>query len=439
MTPPPTPAVRPAARFAPTRRTRAGRAALALAATLALAAGGCAATRGGAGDVVTSGPPVELPAGSFARQWAADLDLQGDNRVTGLHRVGDDLFAYTADNLVFALTPGGSTRFVRRVGGPGAELLPPVSTAVRDDDSPEGATAASPGAADAAERASRDARIVFPTTSGFEVYGLGGGYEKTVDSAYPLSGPAVAGSGLVFAGVSGPTAGRVAAFDLGRTYANERWAIQAGTVTGRPAFHRGVVYYASADGRVYAAASDRSSPWALPGGAFRTDRAVVADLVADDYALYVASTDSKLYAIDRATGRLRWQYFAQAPLREAPVVTADAVYQAVPGNGVVKVAKAEGDAYREPLWRAEGVARVLSVGGGYVYGLDRAGRIVAVDDATGEVRFTSRSSGFSHFEHDAAGTTIYAATDDGRIVAVRPVLAPGGVGVLVWAPAGGDE
>ena len=447
MIPHPTPAVRPAA---PTRRRGpAARSRLWLAAALALAptagglVGGCATAADGRKQPRAAVAPTELPAGSFARTWEVNLDLAKGNRVTGLYRVGDGLVVYTADNLVYGLTPGGSTRFVRQVGRPTSDLLPPVSTAVLADDAVEGSTAASPGSAEAAERAARGARLVFPTASTFEVYTPAGTFEKSVASEYPLGGAPAAGSGLVYIGASSRGGGRLVAFDLGRAYANERWAYQAGTIRGRPAFLRGVVYFATTAGSVYALNGDRSTPWSgLPNGAFQADRSVAADLAVDDYAVYVASTDSKLYALDRGTGKVRWQYFAQAPLMDAPVVTADSVYQAVPGEGMVKLAKESGVVgieYREPLWTAKGVTQVVAFGGGNVYGVGSGGRIVAIDDATGEVKFASESGGFDDFAYDDAGATIYAATRAGRIVAVRPVTAPGDVGVLVAVPAVGPQ
>ena len=37
----------------------------------------------------------------------------------------------------------------------------------------------------------------------------------------------------------------------------------------------------------------------------------VTDLKADDFGVYVAATDTKLYCLDRATGKIKWQYFAR--------------------------------------------------------------------------------------------------------------------------------
>jgi outer membrane protein assembly factor BamB len=42
---------------------------------------------------------------------------------------------------------------------------------------------------------------------------------------------------------------------------------------------------------------------------FVTSGRIVGDVKVDDSGVYVASTDSKLYALDRGTGKILWKYY----------------------------------------------------------------------------------------------------------------------------------
>jgi hypothetical protein len=56
--------------------------------------------------------------------------------------------------------------------------------------------------------------------------------------------------------------------------------------------------------------------------------------------------------------------------------------------------------------------------------------VVAVDKATGEQKFTSRRTDFVAFATNTKDSTIYAATKDGQVLAIVPVLKAGNVGEL---------
>jgi outer membrane protein assembly factor BamB len=142
--------------------------------------------------------------------------------------------------------------------------------------------------------------------------------------------------------------------------------------------------------------------------------------------VYVACTDSKLYCIDRASGRLKWQYFAGTPLRTQPVVTADAVYQFVPGKGLVAIDKTTGKDFREPLWVAPAAGRFLSQDDKNVYVRSAEGNVAALDRKTGEPKFKSRRTDITVFAWpNTKDSTIYAATPKGEVIAIKPVTTPG--------------
>jgi outer membrane protein assembly factor BamB len=201
-----------------------------------------------------------------------------------------------------------------------------------------------------------------------------------------------------------------------------------GLIRSRPAGFQGVSYAATNAGEVIAVADANRAAWPIRGGRFRTGRAVLADLFVDEYGVFVAGTDSVLYVLDRGTGRIRWRFMAQAALESPPLVTGDRVYQVVPGAGLAALNKLEGGEYRSPIWTTPGVSRVLSADDRFVYALSTDARLLAVDRDTGKVRFSGGVGEYTRFA--AAGSTVYAASDRGTLVAIKPALigvAPGQV------------
>ena len=146
-----------------------------------------------------------------------------------------------------------------------------------------------------------------------------------------------------------------------------------------------------------------------------------------------ASTDNKLYALNRNSGKIRWQYFGGAALRTAPAVTSDTVYQFVPGTGVVAIDKAAGEFIRKPRWVASDATQFLAADERNAYLRTRDNRIVAQDKKTGERKFSSVHHDFTVFATNLVKEDgiVYAGTKQGRVVAVRPVLKPGTVGEVV--------
>src|SRR6266540_3925741 len=84
-------------------------------------AGGCRPPTGGG----PKSPITALPAGSFARQWAAKLDLKNDP-VRELHLEGDRVFVYTRGNQSYVISrAGGALQFINDVDVSGGVLRAP--------------------------------------------------------------------------------------------------------------------------------------------------------------------------------------------------------------------------------------------------------------------------------------------------------------------------
>jgi len=216
-------------------------------------------------------------------------------------------------------------------------------------------------------------------------------------------------------------------------YVPVRWELMArGAVSAAPAVFQGVVYAGSEDGNVYAITDERLAIWSLPGNVFATGGPIRADVKVDDTGVYVGSTDGKLYALDRVTGKIRWQYFAGVPLLTAPGLTGDTVYQFVSDRGVVAIDKLAGEPARQPRWVADYATGFVTTDAKHVYLRSADSRIVAVDKTTGAAAFRSERNDL-RFVAGRDGA-VFAATADGLILGVRPVKSGGVVGTVVAAP-----
>src|SRR5207248_5564763 len=181
------------------------------------------------------------------------------------------------------------------------------------------------------------------------------------------------------------------------------------SLSSAPAFHAGVVYAAFEDGEVYPVNADNRQPiWATSTGqTYRTFGPVVAALRADDYGVYIPSTDSKLYCVDRTSGKGKWTYFAGVSLRTPPEITATMVYLPVAGRGIVAIDKINGPAIREPRWICKDAVKLVSEDEKYAY-FNRADNIIiAIDKQTGEQRFTSKRNDLVAFATNTKDGIIY--------------------------------
>ena len=396
---------------------------LGLLASLALAVAGI--TLGGC----KTEPPVQeaqrglLEPGSFRATWKLDVDTARYGPVDQLFLRDDMLVVYTATNTIQVITAnGGETSFITSdVVGANDRLWPPVLVEARNRLGPN------------IERV-----ICFPTNTSFVLYTEQGGRVQETQIRRAITAPSAAYEGLVYTGLTGSYAtGRVARIDPTREVAPVLNAVQlSGGVASRPAVFQDIVYAADDTGRVWAIAGQRQQAWV--DQYFATSGAIQADLQVDAFGLYVASTDSQLYCLDRTTGRLKWSYFAEVPLYRSPYVTERFVFQPVEGTGVVCLDKIEGDTVsRSPLWTAPEARDVLSQDENNIYLLLGDGRIAAHDKETGEELFRSQRTDFRSFARNATGSRIFAARPDGQIVAIDPVLRRGQVGELVMSdPAG---
>lgn len=353
-----------------------------------------------------SGPIVELPVGAFASDWRAEPPLGSDDAVKSLHLLNDALYLYTQDNRVVSIgVSGGQLNWISQVADPVDVLRAPV--AVKD-------------------------QVVFPTTSTFQFYNKAGQRLRSMDVGHALRSAAAVAGEYVYVGLDYSRGGRLAKIDTTRDFSATRWELMTSAgISAAPVFFGETVYAAGEDGSVYAVNEDRAPVWTLPDFVFRTDGRILADLKVDDYGVYVASTDSKLYCLDRLTGKIRWQFFAGIALLDSPVVTSDSVYQYVPTQGLVAIEKGTGEFIRKPRWAAKDAKQFLAADEKYVYVALNDRRIGALEKATGELKFASDRTDLTVFAPNTKSGIVYGATPTGLVLAIKPVTKAGTVGELV--------
>ncbi|HEX3357254.1 MAG TPA: PQQ-binding-like beta-propeller repeat protein [Tepidisphaeraceae bacterium] len=357
----------------------------------------------------TTRPSIGLvEVGGFVESWASPLGLSPKEKVNQLYLRDDLLFAYTSQNAVYAISAsGGQVTWTRHTGEPGDRILPPLML--------------------------DNKQTILASVSTILQIDKDGSVAKTINIGHAVRSPLAGGAGnFIYCGLDYPNGGRMARIDLTKNVENAVWEFMSpGGFSAGPAFYEKFLYAGGEDGRVYAVNEHRDTIWDLPGNVFKIQGQILADLKADDFGVYVAATDTKLYCLDRATGKIKWQYFASNPLMDSPELTDDSVYQMVPGEGVVALDKTTGDFNRKPRWIALGTQAFLAADAQYVYLRASDNTIVGVDKQTGEVKFHSLRTDLVAFAANTKTSSIYASTADGQVYSIKPVTKPGTVGQVV--------
>ncbi len=252
-----------------------------------------------------------------------------------------------------------------------------------------------------------------------------------------LSSPVVSGARLFV----GSSDGRLYAID--RVSGAEQWQFTSkGAIASSPAVHGDLVYASSVDGNIYAIDVNTGQPrWTFstrgerrftaPGihGAIpRTERmpdpfdVFLSSPTIADNTVYIGSGDQHVYALDAATGALRWQFKAGDVIHASPAVANGVVYIGSWDRNLYALDAATG---RE-RWRYTtgddtvsynqvGIASSAAVAGGLVFVGGRDGHFHAVDAGTGAPRWThDNHGGWTIGSPAVRDGVVYFATSDGR-------------------------
>jgi len=371
------------------------------------------------------GPIQVIQNPGLARQWATNLKLQRGDKMRSIFVRDNYIIAYTDQGWVYGLTRDtGEPRLNLKVPSGDFRMFPPLVL---------------------------KEHLVIPTITTLEIYSLTGSKERSLEVGAAIRADCVGAGHNVFVPVDSPDGGaRLKRYDLtNRAASIPAWELQAwrGGLASAPALHTDTVYFAAETGTVYAVtANDREPIWPLPGNVFDARSPVTAPLAADDVGLYVSTVEGKLYCVNRTTGQVKWQWFASGPLEEAPVPLADTIYVPDPNRGWAAVDKVENPEIKVPQynrkerWIRDDIVQILSQDDRYTYTLTKDGHISALDKKNGQTKFRSERSDFNVLTTNSKDSTIYSATERGRVFAIRPVLQPGQTGEVVQvSPPAGDD
>ena len=360
-----------------------------------------------------------LPMGSLERDWFVDLEATADP-VVNIDVRDKMVFITTASKHVVALDrKAGTLKMSMNVSSPLPRLMKMVE--LKD-------------------------KLVFPNPLSLEVFDSKGFFQMSISLPIPLRGNASGDNDSIYFGSVGPHGGLVESYDLALPYPHKKWEFltrDEAEVTAGTVDYTGIIYSGSTLGEVNAVTGARDQIWETDHGNFLVSGPIVADLQIDESGLYVASQDSKLYCINRSTGKLKWQYFAGAPLTDSPVNTSDTIYQLVPGLGLAAIDKNAGAFNRSPRWVHPTATQFLSQDEKYVYLADPRPNaedptkigyaIIAVDKLTMKQAFESSHKDYSIFGVNKKDSTIFAGFADGKIFAIKPVLKGGEIGEMVMS------
>jgi outer membrane protein assembly factor BamB len=250
--------------------------------------------------------------------------------------------------------------------------------------------------------------------------------------------PAVAGDVGIFGGGDGT----VTAIDLDSGDVRWRFAT-GGRVRSSPAVADGVVYAGSADGSLYAIALDDGRQiWRFDTQGRRLDssrygydrRTITSSPAVADGAVFFGSRDGALYAVEAATGQLRWR------------VPHDETSWSIASPAVVDglVLDASSDAWffhavdaatGRVVWRVDTEAPIWPspvVADGTAWFLTSAGELWGVDPRTGSVRERVHLGERTKSSPWIEDGVLYVGTDEGSVLAVRLDDSPGLARAVYW-------
>lgn len=250
---------------------------------------------------------------------------------------------------------------------------------------------------------------------------LAWGYES---GDHFVSSPVITGSTVVV----GAADGRV--YSLRLADGSLQWSTSLGEpLRSSVAVDREQVIAATMNGRIVSLSRrDGTQQWAfttegagLDSSKFGFDRRSIQSSPAlTDDTMYAGSRDGKLYALDRATGTLRWRNDHGTSWVITSVAVANGVvYAASSDAAFVQALDAKSGA---ELWRTPTGVPVWSspaLTPSAVIVADHAGRIRALDSANGRVLWTFRTAARVLSSPIVAGDLVVVGSSDGGIYALR--------------------
>lgn len=238
---------------------------------------------------------------------------------------------------------------------------------------------------------------------------------KFKTSGRVLSSPAVVGDAVYIASSDGSL------YAIDRTDGKQRWKFDSkGPIASSPAVAGGVVIVSSVDGLIYGVdAAAGTAKWTFatkgerrftaPGihGAIpNTERmpdpfdVFLSSPVVANGVVYIGSGDQNVYALDAATGALRWTFATGDVVHASPAVSNGVVYIGSWDRNVYAIDATTGrERWRyttgndTTIYNQIGIASSAAVAGGLVFVGGRDGHFHVVDATTGALKWKHNNRG----------------------------------------------
>jgi outer membrane protein assembly factor BamB len=213
-----------------------------------------------------------------------------------------------------------------------------------------------------------------------------------------------------------------AIYALNTSSGSKRWsvALESGEdLAGGPTYFDGVLYTISSSGVITArSASDGKKRWSQQTTALPDLNNYISTPLADASGVYFASLDHNCYALDRATGAVKWNYLTRGPIHSSPAVADGVVYFGGEDSYVYAVKARDGSL----LWRFKTERDIISspaVAGGAVFIGSNDQYLYALDAKTGALFWRSPAGDIDDNGFLTAEQIHGSPSVEGNAVAVR--------------------
>jgi outer membrane protein assembly factor BamB len=189
-------------------------------------------------------------------------------------------------------------------------------------------------------------------------------------------------------------------------------------IYGTPVATEDLVYVGTYSGQVYALNSATGAlRWVYPRVAQENVGAIVGNMILANNTIYIGSSNGKVYALDAATGDLKWEFDTGDKIWTSPAVSGDVVYIGNYGNKFYALSSQDGS----QIWQVDLPVAVASspvVSGDSIFFGTFDRHLYAIDKSDGRMQWKFKGGNWFWAEPLIVDRVVYAACLDHRIYAV---------------------
>lgn len=209
--------------------------------------------------------------------------------------------------------------------------------------------------------------------------------------------------------------GKLYAFNA--TTGKRLWHVEVGSNTypySSPAVAHGLVYIGSGDDKLYAFdAATGQQKWSA-----QTGNGVGGSPVIANNAVYVGANDGNIYAFNALNGQSLWTATAGGSIDTAPTIDNNQLYASSTNGDIYAFNATTGTA----LWTAttgDSLSTATAVAGGIVYAGGQSGKLYAFDTTSGQQKWSFLTGGFIDSSPAVFNGMIYFGSSDHNLYALN--------------------